>query len=268
MALFLKPRELEAVEWKGDNQGELAHFCGEDNVVFRLARIVFEPEKREEYQARISTPHGQVELKLGWWACRMSDGSLARMSPDFVEEYCTTSLDPATAMVRQYYHSYRANRDRLDRVVDLVEDMAYRMEEFANKPDVSSQFKLAYRSAAADLRRELEQIVCDHPERAMKYGAAEAWCSKCCRKMQPGDFQAARQELEEHIVKWCKCNTDECPVHRGQPKNELPQPLSLVPRPTLRGAMSEVSGGKPGEVVTLISPQVEEMFRERNETPD
>ena len=146
------------------------------------------------------------------------------------------SNSPGEAVLREYYAAYRANRERLEAIADGVEAMILRMREFAAKEGTPTPMKVAYNAAAEDMRRELQQLLCNHPENSAKYGNAEAWCVKCNKKLTPQDYKTAYNEVLEASTVWCKCDTEGCPVHRGG-KRELPLPISAIPRPAITGAM-------------------------------
>lgn len=231
--LFLKPKELEAIRWNGENKEEIQELCAgrgprmaldtesprEDGCKFQLKRASYvsideakETMPRLTHGLRVWNGKDWIEVEPGWWVVRLEDGNMGRMSPDYVDLYCQTELPNELKM---YYKSYRAAMDRVSRVALGVESLA--MELSRIQPNL-----------ARFVQDKLRQLLCTHPEGARRYGHAESWCSICFVHMKPENYAAPMNEVMAHVVTWCKCKTEACPVHKG-PRSDLPPPTMLVP---------------------------------------
>lgn len=119
----------------------------------------------------------------------------------------------------QYYEATLASRRRLDRVALGVEKLAVEIATVKGNLVLGRY-----------IQDRLRQLLCTHPESSLRYGSAEAWCTVCFSPIDPADSAARDRELMAHVVTWCRCDTERCPVHHG-PNSELPSTMVIAPIP-------------------------------------
>lgn len=214
--LHTKPRELEARLWNGSNREEIQELTRQKGPSpdSRDPRLSDGAQFRTGDLLSIWNGRVWVDVPKGWWVVDMEEGGLARMSPDYVRLYM--SEDPAPA-VKEYYESYKASRDRLERVSIGVENLALEIATVQGQPNLGRY-----------IQDRLRQLLCTHPETQLRYGAAQTWCSICFLKLEPGDTEARNRETMAHVVTWCRCDTSACAVHHEN-REELPAPTIVVP---------------------------------------
>lgn len=214
--LHTKPREAPARRWTGLNQVELAEFGAGKGPSPDSVHSDFSSGTKftSAGELLIWNGHAWTAVPRDWWVVEMEGGHLARMSPDYVEHYMTKEPEPA---IRHYYEGFRAARDRLERVSLGVEQLAQEVATVQGHPNIGRY-----------IQDRIRQLLCTHPEEALRYGAAQSWCTICFSKLEPADTAARTKELMAHVVSWCKCDTKKCAVHKGI-NRELPAPTIVVP---------------------------------------
>jgi len=220
----MKPRELAMERWDGTNISEIMDLAegqgppspGKPESGARLRLRRYNPEATPQRIYSLTVYNGQewIPVPIGHWVVRMEEGVMARMSDDFVQAYTT---DHPTPELREYYESYRAAVRRLERIAVGVELLAMEVGTIKGQPNIG-RF----------LQDRIRQLLCTHPERGMRYGHAEAWCSICFLKTELGDSAQRDRELMAHVVAWCKCDTSGCAVHQTT-NDDLPAPTFMVP---------------------------------------
>lgn len=223
--LYTVPRELQSEKWTGSNLEEIEVVSqgrgptpevGENSSGAQFSLKAYRPGGNPEkvYDLKIWTGQNWVEVPIGWWVTVMDGGSLARMSPDYVARYCTTEL---RTDIQHYYRAYRAAQNRLERVSLGIEKLALEIATVKGQPNLGRH-----------IQDRIRQLLCTHPESALRYGAAQVWCSICISQVEPTDMKLKSEEVMAHVVAWCKCDTSDCPVHHGA-NEELPPPTIVVP---------------------------------------
>lgn len=211
MKLYTEPREIEVGRWIGSNREEIEKLCeGRGPTGGPGHRFL-----AEEGEGLVVWG-GVVWMKvpLNWWVAHTWDGNLSKLSPDYVSRFCSTTMPSS---MRPYYEAAQASKRRLERVALGVERLA------AEVATVRGNLGLG-----RYIQDRLRQLLCTHPEGALKYGSAESWCSVCLSRLDPTDTELRNREIMAHVTTWCKCDTSQCPVHEDT-NSELPSPRIVVP---------------------------------------
>lgn len=220
-ALYRRSCKIWVVKWSGDNRGELRAFGRGRGPEDQLDRGV---QFDNSNSPMVWTGVDWVRVPLGWYVIHTGGEYLDRARPEDV----SSILDP---IVRQYYDAHLASEHRLARIIGGVEKLAVDLVKSGENP-VATRF----------IQDRIKQLLCGHSASALRHGAAEVWCSECFKRLSAQDLDNHSKEIMAHIVRWCKCNTDDCPVHDG-PKSELPMPTRIEPpnnvTPLVRGDQSE-----------------------------
>lgn len=222
--LYLRPRELKAEKWTGSNDGVIRELCegrgpqGESGCEIKLKRVVVTGHQQEQerlYNLEVWTGATWINVPMGWWVVQMSEThAMGRMSPDYVEHYCNDSPTPELS---SYYQAARASQRRLERVALGIEKLALELATVRGEPNLG-RF----------VQDRIRQLLCTHPQHALRYGQAQVWCSICFKQLESSEMEATAREMMAHVITWCRCDSEKCPVHTG-PNDELPAPTIVIP---------------------------------------
>lgn len=214
--LHTRPRELKGECWTGQNRGDIEALCDKKGPSPDSVNPDFSQGCKFNSFGELSVWNGRVWIQVPktWWVVDMVEGGLARMSPDYVKLYMSESPD---AGLQAYYESWHAARDRLERVSLGVEKLALEIATVQGNPNLGRY-----------IQDRLRQLLCTHPEGGLRYGSAQAWCTICFSKLEPGDTEARSRETMAHVIAWCKCDTSRCAVHT-EANTELPAPTIVIP---------------------------------------
>lgn len=80
-----KPVEIDAIQWNGENAGELMEFCGEDNIGFACIK---EPNGITYWLCQILTLEGVMKANIGDYIIKGVRGEFYPCKEDiFIETY-------------------------------------------------------------------------------------------------------------------------------------------------------------------------------------